>query len=111
MLSNEKKDHESFEIKRNRHYASTFKGVSAEFVLQDLMKYCNNIHSSFDPTNPHVTSFNEGKRAVVLHILAMLQYNEVELKTILDSKTYQTEYDESKEGSGSVMDDFARGLY
>lgn len=59
------------EIKLIDSYKTMFSGDDGKKVLYDLMKFCHFLHNSYDP-NPHKTSFNEGKRDVILYILSIL---------------------------------------
>ena len=55
-------------------YVTTFGakcGIGAESVLRDLYMEGGIMTTSFVPGDPHQTSFNEGTRAVVIHILEM----------------------------------------
>lgn len=55
-------------------YVSTFGprcGPGAERVLQDLYQECGMMQRSFVPGDPHHTSYNEGLRSVMIHILEM----------------------------------------
>ena len=106
----EVKEKESFEIKKNRHYHTTFSCPSGSFVIQDLMKVCNANNSSFSE-NPHVTAFNEGKRASLLYILSILQVNEVQLSAMQKlNNVYNSEFANSSEGE-SVQEAFSKGIY
>ena len=42
-------------------------------IIEDLARYCNLRNASFDPQSPHSTSFNEGQRDALLHLLEMCQ--------------------------------------
>jgi hypothetical protein len=106
----DQKEKESFEVKKNRHYHTTFGGPSGEYVIQDLMRYCNSNNTSFDE-NPHVTSFNEGKRSALLYILSILQVNEVQLTAMQRlNNIYNSEFANSIEGEG-IQEAFSKGLY
>ena len=108
-----KKAKESFALKKNRHYHATFAGPSGEFVLQDLMKFCNMNNPSFDPLkpDPHLTAFNEGKRSAILYILSLLQVNEVQLNAMQNiSNIYNTEFENSAEHD-SIQESFSKGIF
>ena len=106
----DQKEKESFEVKKNRHYHATFSCPSGSFVIQDLMKFCNANNSSFSE-NPHVTSFNEGKRSALLYILSILQVNEVQLSAMQKiNNIYNSEFANSSEGE-SVQEAFSKGIY
>jgi hypothetical protein len=52
-----------------RAYADVFSSPSGEIVLLHLMKHGNITKSSFTVGDPHLTSFEEGKRYMTLMIL------------------------------------------
>ena len=54
-------------------YRQTFKSDSASKVLTDLEARCNWRSSSYVAGDANATAFEEGKRAVILHIYNMLQ--------------------------------------
>lgn len=103
------KEKESFEQVRAKHYHNVFSGASSEFVIQDLMKFCNYINSSFNEQYPNsdVTIFNEGRRSVILYILSLLQVKEDRVREYLNSEAYNNEYKKSVK----MPDDFTEGLY
>jgi len=63
------------EIEKLKHlYRQTFVETdNGERVLQDLEKRCNMHSSSYVAGDANATAFEEGKRAVILHIHNMLQ--------------------------------------
>lgn len=56
-------------------YKQTFGTYSGRLVLADISRHGLIDEVSFDPTNNRITDFNEGRRAMALHILNMLQLN------------------------------------
>jgi len=54
-------------------YRQTFIAENGEKVLEDLEKRCNMHNSSYVAGDANATAFEEGKRAVILHIHNMLQ--------------------------------------
>ncbi len=54
-------------------YRQTFESDSASKVLTDLEARCNWRSSSYVAGDANATAFEEGKRAVILHIYNMLQ--------------------------------------
>lgn len=53
-----------------KDYAEVFGGEAGTRVLNDLVKRC----CIFEPTldmNPHAMAFNDGRRAVMVHIIEM----------------------------------------
>lgn len=69
-------------------YRTLFGSDMGQAVLDDLAKHCNADRSSIGP-DPHMTYFNEGKRAVYLHIKALLD--------IPDIEEYLSRYDSAEE--------------
>jgi len=63
------------EIQKLKHlYRQTFtETASGERILEDLEKRCNMHSSSYVAGDANATAFEEGKRAVILHIHNMLQ--------------------------------------
>ena len=64
--------------------ASTARDMRALFLgsdlgrrcLWDIFDWCGMYRHSFDPTNPHVTAYNEGRRGIGLK-LAKLLYDHI----------------------------------
>ena len=63
------------EIEKLKHlYRQTFVETdNGERVLEDLEKRCNMHSSSYVAGDANATAFEEGKRAVILHIHNMLE--------------------------------------
>jgi hypothetical protein len=80
--------------KRQELYKAVFNGPSGDKVLAELMKLCHFHSTSFNAENPYKTSFNEGQRSVVLHILNILKLDETKLLELIK---YQGGYDEHGE--------------
>lgn len=55
------------------HYHKTFNSVHGQKVLFDLFKECNLLKSSYEYGNSEETTFQEGRRSVLLHILKKLK--------------------------------------
>lgn len=51
-------------------YHDTFSSETGKAVLLDLMKRSGILSTSMIKGDPHMTAFNEGKRAIVLEILS-----------------------------------------
>lgn len=68
-----------------RAYAQTLDPGSpvARLVLADLMHLCQAKDTSMVPGDPHQTAFNEGKRAVWLHIQDMLDVDADDIAELL----------------------------
>jgi hypothetical protein len=62
------------EIEKVRYmYRETFASDNGAKVLGDLEKRCNMRSSSYVAGDANATAFEEGKRAVILHIHNMLE--------------------------------------
>jgi hypothetical protein len=53
-------------------YNRTFSTASGKKVLQDLIDSFHVLRPTFSPGDPHLTSFKEGSREVVLRILSLI---------------------------------------
>lgn len=51
---------------------------AARDVLQDLAAFCNVAKSSVHIGAPDLTAYEEGKRAVWLHLMQQLHYNDLQ---------------------------------
>lgn len=65
-------------------YRHIFTLPQGEKVLNDLLKR-HLFRSSMDATNPHMTSFNEGERNVVLSVMKMLNIEENHIRERLQN--------------------------
>lgn len=68
-------------LEKNVKFKKVFGGVDGEYVLNDLMAYCN-FTSTTIADSPHLTYFNEGKREVILYILSELKKSPNELEAM-----------------------------
>lgn len=96
---------EAFAVKRVRHYNNTFQGdKSAEFVLQDLMTFCNFMGDGFSK-DPHETAYMAGRRSVILYVLDKLQQSEFDVaaKMKIDN-ILNREFSSSSDGKKSYED-------
>jgi len=55
-------------VQRNGDFIDTFTGIRQERTLAYLSKFCLEKRCTFDKDSDRWTSFNEGKRAVILEI-------------------------------------------
>lgn len=69
---------EPFEIIKSRHYGNTFEGESGDFVLQDLMSFCN-LTNNIVGKDSNDTYYNIGKRDTILYIMQILNLNEFQV--------------------------------
>jgi len=60
-------------------YNSIFSSEDGQKILKDLKRVCF-FKSSTINDNPYVTYFNEGQRAVVLHILTRMNLDNIKVK-------------------------------
>lgn len=60
-------------IKLRTMYRDTFGDNAGQQVLADLEARCNWRASSYVAGDPNATAFEEGKRAVILHIYNMMK--------------------------------------
>ncbi len=69
--------------KKQRTYKRVFNGGSdGEYILASLLDFAGFYKQSFGG-DPHQTAFNEGKRAVALHIIQMLDLREEDLRNLV----------------------------
>lgn len=62
------------EIEQLKHlYREAFESDGGKKVLSDLEARCNWRASSYVPGDANATAFEEGKRAVILHIYNMMK--------------------------------------
>jgi hypothetical protein len=59
---------------RKADYEITFGSEEGKRVLRDMMDSCNFLKPSYQSISPEDTAFNDGKKAMVLHILGILAY-------------------------------------
>ena len=55
-----------------KDYMNTFASPEGERVLASLSRYCGEAISCFAPGDSYQTAYNEGVRAVILHIRRMV---------------------------------------
>lgn len=84
-----------FMIRKSGRFKQTFTGTpNGEAVLAALLDFCGMYKTGFVEGDAHKTAYNEGKRAVALHIIQMLDLREEEMRTLV--RSYRTEmYDQS----------------
>jgi hypothetical protein len=73
-------------LKKKKKYENTFKTIDGETVLQDLMAFCHYKDLTFVKGDMYHTAFNEGKRAVILRILSVLNLSEDKLMEIVNQE-------------------------
>lgn len=75
----------SFIDRKQQKYKEIFNTDVGEFVLASLFDFSGFYKQSFVSGDPYLTSFNEGKRAVALHILQMLALKEEDIRNLVRS--------------------------
>lgn len=84
---------------RRRSYQAVFLGgdgkpnAEQERVLADLRKFCNAGDSSFYPGDPHITSFNEGKREVWNRLQGNLFLSDEMISALVEQAYPEENYD------------------
>src|SRR5262245_54069559 len=63
----------------NAAYRAVFDSPEGEKVLKDLMIRGGLLETSTIPGDPHMTHFRDGRRSLVLDILAELQWSESQI--------------------------------
>lgn len=80
-----------FQKKKNtvNAFKRVFNSSEGATVLKELKRLCMHDKSTYVKNDTHGTAFNEGKRAVLLQILQVLDMTDVELNELL--KKYNEE--------------------
>lgn len=68
-----------------RAYQRLFETDNGATVLRDLAQEAGALQTSMHAGDPHLTSFNEGKRALFLHIVQKLRWNERDVLRLAES--------------------------
>lgn len=63
-------------------YKAALKQGEGQFLLASLLDFTGFYKQSFS-SDPYVTAFNEGKRAVALHLIQMLDMKEEDLRNLV----------------------------
>lgn len=63
-------------------YKSALKQGDGQFLLASLLDFTGFYKQSFS-SDPYTTAFNEGKRAVALHLIQMLDMKEEDLRNLV----------------------------
>ncbi len=73
-------------------------------VLTDLAVLCHAMAETYVPGDPHATAFNEGRRAVWLHIMRMLDLTTEDMRQLQemmhDDRYGEPGHDDSNAGHG-----------
>lgn len=73
----------NFLNKKQQKYKELFKGPTGEFILSSLFDFAGFYKQSFVANDPYQSAFNEGKRAVALHIIQHLEMREEDLRNLV----------------------------
>jgi hypothetical protein len=68
-------------------YRSAFSGGTGEAVLHDLLREAGVLSVSHVEGDSHATAFNDGKRAMGLHICERLRWSEMQLLKLAEQQT------------------------
>lgn len=79
----------TFISRKQAKYKEVFNGSIGEFVLASIFDFAGFYKQSFVANDPHTTAFNEGKRAVALHILQLIVLKEEDLREMV--RNYRSE--------------------
>lgn len=85
----------NFMNRKQQKFKAAFAGPDGEFLLAALLDFAGFYKQSFSE-NPYQTAFNEGKRAVALHLIQMLALTEEDMRNLV--KQYRTDMYSSSEG-------------
>lgn len=72
----------SFLNRKQAAYKAALNGPNGEYLLASLLDYAGFYKQSFS-TDPYQTAFNEGKRAVALHLIQFLDIREEDLRNLV----------------------------
>lgn len=85
----------NFLNRKQSTYKEALKSPAGEFLLASLLDFSGFYKQSFS-SDPYQTAFNEGKRAVALHIIQMLDLKEEDLRNLV--RGYRSEMYNDQEG-------------
>lgn len=83
----------SFMNRKQQQYKQAFSSREGQFLLASLLDFSGFYRQSFS-SDSHQTAFNEGKRAVALHIIQLLDLREEDLRNLV--RDYRTELFQSE---------------
>lgn len=78
----------NFLSRKSQTFKNAFKTSDGQFLLAALLDITGFYKQSFS-SDPYQTAFNEGKRAVALHIIQQLDLREEDLRQLV--RDYRTE--------------------
>lgn len=71
----------------SRAYREVFETDAGKQVLADLAKKSGLLATSFAPGDPQATHFAEGRRSLMLEIIAELRWSETEIMQLASART------------------------
>lgn len=80
--------------RKRQKFNEALTGPAGDFLLASLFDFTGFYKQSFS-TDPYQTAFNEGKRAVALHIISILDLKEEDIRTLV--RGYREELFSSQE--------------
>lgn len=72
----------NFINRKQRTYKQALSGPVGEYLLASLLDFTGFYKQSFS-ADPYQTAFNEGKRAVALHLIQFLDMKEEDLRNLV----------------------------
>lgn len=75
--------------RKQSKYKEVFNGSIGEFVLASIFDFAGFYKQSFVAGDSYATAFNEGKRAIALHILQLLALKEEDIRELV--RNYRSE--------------------
>tara|TARA_R100001086_G_scaffold208894_1_gene124646 strand:- start:72 stop:338 length:267 start_codon:yes stop_codon:yes gene_type:complete len=72
----------NFLDRKQKRIKAAFSGPDGEFLLAALLDFSGFYKQSFSE-NPYQTAFNEGKRAIALHLIQMLALTEEDMRSLV----------------------------
>jgi hypothetical protein len=72
----------NFLDRKQKRIKAAFNSPDGEFLLAALLDFSGFYKQSFSE-NPYQTAFNEGKRAIALHLIQMLALTEEDMRSLV----------------------------
>lgn len=82
-----------FISRKTQAFRNVLQQADGQFLLAALLDFTGFYKQSFS-SDPYQTAFNEGKRAVALHIIQMLDLREEDLRNLV--RGYRTEMSQAE---------------
>lgn len=75
----------NFFLTRRNAYRDCFKGLSGEYVIADLAKFCN-WNTAIPPGSAESMAYEEGKRRVFLRVRAQLMLTDERIEDLISQQ-------------------------